>query len=179
MSETTQTDFQPLKPHLWQIAASMAERAHQGQIRKDKMTPYSAHPVRVAFIVRHIFGIDDEATIAAAFLHDVIEDTSRDYDDVLVMCGKEVADLVAALTKDMRLQEDIREPDYDKQIANASWKVKLIKLADTYDNLTDANTVTLMKSTVKRAHRAITLAGDDARLKDAVQHVNNLLQQNQ
>ena len=47
----------------WQRAASFAARQHHGQFRKDGATPYVAHPVRVALTVRHLFGVDDPATI--------------------------------------------------------------------------------------------------------------------
>ena len=68
--------------HAWQKAASFAARAHDGQKRKDGRTPYVAHPYRVAMVIRHVFGCEDETILAAALLHDVIEDTTVDYDDV-------------------------------------------------------------------------------------------------
>jgi guanosine-3',5'-bis(diphosphate) 3'-pyrophosphohydrolase len=105
---------------LWQQAASFAARQHQGQLRKDGRTPYFAHPVRVALTVRHVFGVDDETALAAALLHDLIEDTTTDYDDLLEMFGKDVADTVAALTKDSRLPEEQREAAYDRQLSVAS-----------------------------------------------------------
>ena len=83
-----------MREHLWQRAASFAARAHAGQVRKDGVTPYFAHPVRVAMIVREVFGCDDEVALAAAFLHDTIEDTRTDYDDLLGAFGPRVADCV-------------------------------------------------------------------------------------
>jgi len=44
---------------LWREAAGFAARMHAGQFRKDKQTPYIAHPFRVAMTVRDVFGIDD------------------------------------------------------------------------------------------------------------------------
>src|SRR5262245_22521267 len=82
-------------------AASFAARAHRHQMRKDGETPYAAHPFRVCLVVRHVFGIDDPKVLTAAMLHDTIEDTPTDYDDVLDRFGPEVAGWVAALTKDM------------------------------------------------------------------------------
>src|SRR5688500_19144302 len=93
----------------WQRAASFAARFHQGQLRKDGTTPYIAHPFRVAMTVRDVFGVDDPIALAAALLHDVIEDTTADYDDLEREFGAEVARVVAALTKDMRLPEAARE----------------------------------------------------------------------
>ena len=89
----------------WQRAASFAARAHDGQLRKDGRTPYVSHPFRVAMTVRHIFGIDDEVALCVALLHDTIEDTTTDYDDLSREFGPEVAEAVACLTKDKRLYE--------------------------------------------------------------------------
>src|SRR5947207_14097454 len=84
-------------------AASFAARAHRHQLRKDNQTPYAAHPFRVCLIVRHVFGFDDPKALAAALLHDTIEDTTTDRDDLIEQFGAEVAEWVAALTKDNRL----------------------------------------------------------------------------
>lgn len=145
---------------LWQQAASFAARAHAGQVRKDERTPYFAHPVRVAMTVREVFGCDDPVCIAAAFLHDVIEDTATDYDELLEHFGGEVAECVAALTKDMRLPEEEREPTYDRALAEADWRARLVKLADTYDNLCDIHKDP--ERVVEKARRAIRLAQADA-----------------
>src|SRR5262245_58512747 len=86
-------------------AVSFAARAHRHQVRKDGQTPYAAHPFRVCLIVRHVFGIDDPEYLTAALLHDTIEDTTTDFDDIQERFGPRVAGSVAALTKDMRLPE--------------------------------------------------------------------------
>ena len=122
---------------LWHEAVGFACRAHAGQLRKDGLTPYVSHVVRVALTVRDLFGCDDEACLAAALLHDVIEDTPADYDDILEAFGPTTADAVAALTKDMRLPEDERERLYDEGLVRADWRAKLIKLADVHDNFHD------------------------------------------
>src|SRR4051794_12005694 len=90
-------------------AASFAARAHRDQIRKDGQTPYIAHPFRVALIVRHIFGIEDGTALSAALLHDTIEDTKTDRDDLIEQFGSEVATWVATLSKDKRLPDETRE----------------------------------------------------------------------
>jgi guanosine-3',5'-bis(diphosphate) 3'-pyrophosphohydrolase len=105
---------------LWPKAASFAARYHQNQMRKDGKTPYIAHPFRVAMTVRDVFGVDDPVALAAALLHDVIEDTTADYDDLDREFGSEVARVVASLTKDMRLPEKEREAAYDRQLATAA-----------------------------------------------------------
>src|SRR5687768_12945432 len=123
--------------HLWQQAAGFAARAHRHQLRKDKETPYIAHPMRVALTIACIYRFDDQEILAAALLHDTIEDTDTDYDDIHEAFGQNVADYVAAMTKDMRLIEHEREIEYDKQLAAGPWQGRLIKLADVYDNLLD------------------------------------------
>ena len=71
-------------------------------------TPYASHPTRVCLIVRHLFGVSDERVLAAALLHDTVEDTTTDADDLTERYGPEVARWVAALTKDKRLPDDAR-----------------------------------------------------------------------
>jgi guanosine-3',5'-bis(diphosphate) 3'-pyrophosphohydrolase len=119
-------------------AVSFAARAHRHQLRKDGRTPYVAHPLRVALIVRHLFGCAEEEVLAAAVLHDCLEDTDTDYDDLAAAFGGRVAGWVAALSKDRRLPEEPREAAYCQQLQAADWQVHLLKLADMYDNLTDS-----------------------------------------
>ncbi|MEX2287770.1 MAG: HD domain-containing protein [Planctomycetaceae bacterium] len=162
---------------LWQRAASFAARSHQGQLRKDGKTPYVAHPFRVAMTVRQLFNVDDTAVLCAALLHDVIEDTPADYDDLQAEFGAEVADMVACLTKDMRLPEPEREVEYDRRLAAATWKTRLIKLADVYDNLCDLTAANKSPDkAVEKARRAIALAGDDPRLAAAAAAVKALIE---
>lgn len=150
---------------LWHNAFAYASRAHHGQFRKDNKTPYAAHVCRVAMIVSHVFGCDDEVAIAAAALHDVIEDTTSDYDEVEEHFGREVADCVAAMTKNMSMREDVREPAYDQQLIGADWRAKLVKLADSYDNLTDAQETNrgeqAVAKCVSRCRRALEIARTD------------------
>ena len=128
-----------LDPHYCLLleAASFAARAHQGQLRKDKETPYVAHVFRVCLIVRDLFGFDDPRMLLTALLHDTIEDTTTDFDDLAERFSPEVAEWVAILTKDKRLEEKEREAEYIRRLQEAPWQVKACKLADVYDNLSD------------------------------------------
>jgi guanosine-3',5'-bis(diphosphate) 3'-pyrophosphohydrolase len=119
-------------------AASFAARAHRHQVRKDGQTPYAAHPFRVCLIVRHVFGIDDPDILTAALLHDTLEDTTTDFDDLAERFGPHVARWVAALSKDKRLPDDERERAYMAGLSTADAAVKIAKLGDIFDNLTDA-----------------------------------------
>lgn len=170
-------------PHLWQKAASLAARFHTGQVRKDGRTPYIAHPFRVAMVVSQLFGVNDSTILAAALLHDVIEDTPADYDNVFHACGKDVADIVVTLTKDMRLPDVEREKAYDEQIENSDWRTKLIKLADVYDNLCDVGPGSnQQRRAIDKALRAIAIAENDgnphllspiAQLKDLIDEIQH------
>jgi (p)ppGpp synthase/HD superfamily hydrolase len=106
-------------------------------MRDDGETPYFAHPARVAMTVRQIFGCDDDEAIAAAFLHDTVENTDEGYDELEEEFGSAVADMVAALTKNMALPSEERDKDYAARLKKADWRARLVKLADEYDNYTD------------------------------------------
>ena len=159
----------------WQRAVSFAARKHAGQLRKDGQTPYFAHPVRVAIIVQHVFGHADETALVAALLHDVIEDTTVDYDKLSEDFGCDVANAVAALSKDSRLPEEQREAEYDRQLSAASWQARLVKLADVYDNYCDARNDQERAKYAERAERAIRCAGDAPELAQAVTAVRDLI----
>lgn len=119
-------------------AISFAARKHDGQFRKDGRTPYIAHPLRVMTILVAKFGVRDADLLAAAVLHDTIEDTSTDRDQISEQFGERVAGFVADLSKDKRLPEADREPIYYDHLAKAPVEVKLCKLADSLDNLIDS-----------------------------------------
>src|SRR5262245_10063319 len=132
MPESLEGTYRPLLE-----AVAFAGRAHHGQLRKDCRTPYASHVARAALITRHVFGIEDPQALMAAFLHDTLEDTKTDYDDLVEQFGVEVADWVAALSKDKRQPEDQREAAYCDQLSRAPWQVKVCKLADIFDNVMD------------------------------------------
>jgi len=165
---------------LWQRAAGFAARAHQGQVRGDGVTPYFAHPARVAMTVRDVFGCDDQEALAAALLHDVIEDTTTDYDDLAEAFGESVAGIVAALTKNSALPAAEREDEYDARLSRADWRARLIKLADVYDNFCDQGTLAAAKrkKIAGKLRRAVELAEADVErsevMKRAVKVVKRL-----
>jgi (p)ppGpp synthase/HD superfamily hydrolase len=161
--------------HLWQQAAALAADAHAGQSRRQG-TPYFSHPARVALTVAVLFGCNDPDVLAAALLHDVIEDTTIDFDDLLESFGPRVAELVSCLSKDPRLVEPKREAAYDAQLAEGPWQARLIKLADVYDNLSDAVDAASRRKVIGRAQRALALAANDAQLETARAVVSELVE---
>lgn len=127
----------PDAPHRRYAAALMyALHKHRSQSREDG-TPYVAHPIRVAESLRTIGGVTDTDVIVAALLHDLIEDTDTEYDDVRGRFGKRVADLVSALSGDMRLPKPERRVDVIERARHADGAVKAVRLADRLDNLDD------------------------------------------
>ena len=162
--------------HPWQAATALAAFKHRHQLRKDGRTPYVSHPVRVALTCAIVFGVGDDTTITAALLHDLIEDTTTDYDDLLERFGKDVADIVACLSKDARLIEPQREAAYDQQLAAGPWRARLIKLADVYDNLHDCLDDGARCEVLERAHRALQLAANDSHAETALDAVRSLVE---
>ncbi len=155
----------------WMKAASFAAWKHRHQLRKDGKTPYIAHPFRVAMIVRDEFGCDDDEVITAALLHDTIEDTNTDYDELHEQFGERVASLVSALTKNMSMPSAHREDQYDQQLAKAPWEARLIKLADVLDNIVDATNPRMVEKAHEKVERALALVAGDAPLAVAAEQL--------
>ncbi len=127
----------PDAPHRRLAAALLYSiEKHAAQRRRDG-SPYIAHPIRVAESLRSIGGIDDPDVIMAGLMHDLIEDTDVEYDDLVRRFGARVADLVAILSGDMRLPKPARRSEVLERIRTASPDAKAIRLADRLDNLMD------------------------------------------
>ena len=159
-------------------AIAFAARAHRRQLRKDGQTPYVSHVFRVCLTVRHVFGVDDDDVLAAAVLHDTIEDTNTDYDDIEKDFGREIADWVKALTKEKREREPQREKRYIKGLAAGPWQVKVCKLADVHDNLLDSEHFPAPQraKTFRRAREYLSvLDASDEKVRRAFQIVNRLV----
>lgn len=147
----TDPTAQTVRPLLEAVA--FAARAHRGQLRKDGETPYVSHVFRVCLVLRDVFGVTDRQALTAAVLHDTLEDTRTDFDDLQEKFGREVADWVARLSKDTRRPEPEREQAYVETLAASPWQVKVCKLADIFDNLLDASRPALRARVFEHAHR--------------------------
>ena len=121
-------------------ALAFATGAHAaiGQKRKYTGDDYIVHPSRVAQCVKTFGGNDD--MVAAAYLHDVVEDTQVDIDTITGLFGSVVADLVNDLT-DVSVPEDgnraVRKEIDRQHLAQASEDAQFIKCADIIDNSCD------------------------------------------
>jgi len=115
-----------------------AHRQHSGVERKDG-EPYITHPLEVAGILVKLKM--DVASIAAAFLHDVIEDTEVSKDEIVKFFGQEIADLVDGVTKISAIQFASKEAqaseNFRKMLIAMSRDIRviLIKLADRLHNM--------------------------------------------
>ncbi|ALC47149.1 Mesh1 [Drosophila busckii] len=115
-----------------------AAHKHSEQRRKDpKCTPYVNHVINVSTILAVEAGVQDEAVLMAALLHDVVEDTDATFADVEALFGSDVCNLVCQVTDDKSLEKQERKRLQIVNAAKSSSRAKLIKLADKLDNLRD------------------------------------------
>lgn len=133
-------------------AIIFATKAHSGMKRKGTNVPYIVHPIEAASIVSTM--TDDEEVIAAAVLHDVLEDTETTEQALLARFGRRITELVigesenkrrnfpAALTWRVRKQETITFLETE-----ADTEAKMLALADKLSNL-------------RAIHRDVCVIGD-------------------
>lgn len=119
-------------------AYEFAAKAHQGQKRLSG-EEFIEHPVAVVFILSELEG--DVETLAAAMLHDVVEDTPVRIEEIRAQFGEEIARLVDGVTKLSRIEFRSR---FEEQVSNLrkmflamaeDWRVVIIRLADRLHNL--------------------------------------------
>lgn len=121
-------------------AIALAKKAHAGQTRKFTGEPYIVHPARVAMAVS-LLGYADEEMVAAAWLHDVLEDTTTTYAQIVSHTSDSVYRLVKELTFDeanlSSLTYEQKKQVQNAHTAQASRRAKSIKILDRLDNLED------------------------------------------
>ena len=113
-------------------AVDFARHFHEGQIRKHTNEPYILHPTRVAFMLAPL--TNDQATLAAAMLHDVLEDTAATEELLLETFGPRVTRYVVDISNLHKGNRKTRKLLYREQLGKADIPVKSIKLADMLDN---------------------------------------------
>ncbi|WP_313656364.1 HD domain-containing protein [Pantoea sp.] len=126
-----------MQDSLEEQARRFATEAHAGAGQRRKYTdePYIVHPAAVAELVRSV--THDEALLAAAWLHDTVEDTATTQQDIEAHFGQRVASLVAMLTDSdptTAKNRAARKVAHFRHTASASSEAQTIKLADIIDN---------------------------------------------
>lgn len=137
--DASEYNFSDRKKELAIEAAFYAQEKHKAQKRKYTGEPYFNHCEEVANIVRtesKSWG-NDEDVIAAAYLHDVVEDTDATIEDIKRIFGKRISQLVSEVTDISKPSDGNRKirKEIDKQhLAAASAAGQTIKLADLISN---------------------------------------------
>ena len=125
-------DALPLVLH----AADFAARRHVQQKRKGIAgEPYVNHLIEVAELLAEATGGADAALVAAGFLHDTLEDTETEYEELEALFGADIASLVAEVTDDKSLPKAERKRRQILGAPSASPRAKLLKIADKTSNL--------------------------------------------
>lgn len=117
-------------------ALDFAAQKHTDHRRKGvRGEPYVNHLVEVARLVAEATQGTDPRAIAAAILHDTLEDTDATREELEEHFGEEIASIVAEVTDDKRLTKDERKQYQVDSAPHASHRAKLVKLADKISNL--------------------------------------------
>lgn len=120
-------------------AIVFATNAHEGQFRKGTKIPYILHPLEAAAIVGTM--TTDEDVIAAAALHDVVEDTDTTVEEVIQQFGERIGSFVAAESENKRKELSaestwkLRKQETLDHLKTASVEVKMIALGDKLSNM--------------------------------------------
>lgn len=119
-------------------ALEFAARKHRDQRRKGEgAAPYINHPIAVAAVVAATGGVDDPVTLAAAVLHDTVEDTETTLEELESEFGVEVRDVVDEVSDDKELAKAERKRLQVEHTPSASCRAKVLKLGDKICNIRD------------------------------------------
>jgi (p)ppGpp synthase/HD superfamily hydrolase len=125
-----------LYPPLLEAALSFAARAHQGQVRKGTHTPYIVHPVGVMLSLQAA-GERDPDLLAAALLHDTLEDAGVTAETLRAEFGPRVAEIVAGASEPFARDDpwETRKQHTVEFLRTAPRAVQLVAAADKLHNL--------------------------------------------
>ncbi|HMA89355.1 MAG TPA: HD domain-containing protein [Burkholderiales bacterium] len=119
-------------------ALAFAADKHRRQRRKDaEASPYINHPIALARVLSVEAGLADARLLAAAVLHDTLEDTETTYEELRERFGQAVAAVVLEVTDDKMLPKEERKRLQIEHAAHISRRAKLVKLADKICNVRD------------------------------------------
>ena len=119
-------------------ALAFAAHKHRDQRRKDaEASPYINHPIALAEVLAGEGGVADVEVLAAALLHDTIEDTATTAAELRAEFGERIAAMVEEVTDDQNLPKAERKRLQIEHAAGLSPGARLVKLADKICNLRD------------------------------------------
>jgi len=119
-------------------ALAFAAHKHRDQRRKDaEASPYINHPIALAEVLAGEGGVADVEVLAAALLHDTIEDTATTAAELRAEFGERIAAMVEEVTDDQNLPKAERKRLQIVHAAGLSPGARLVKLADKICNLRD------------------------------------------
>jgi guanosine-3',5'-bis(diphosphate) 3'-pyrophosphohydrolase len=117
-------------------AAEFAADKHREEKRKGQTgRPYIGHCIEVAELIANDGKVDDATVLAAALLHDTVEDTKTTRTELVEKFGAEIDAFVAEVTDDKSLEKDDRKEMQVQHAPHLSYGAKLIKLADKISNV--------------------------------------------
>ena len=126
-------------------AKAFAYARHAGQTRKGNHEPFTSHLDKVVDIIQSL--TDDEEVIAAAWLHDVVEDTETSLEEVYELFGDRVGRFVELESEDKRPEIDVRE----------SWKVRKTEQIEELRNTSDRDSDVFMIALSDKLANAIDM----------------------
>jgi GTP pyrophosphokinase len=134
MSTASAIDAAAERSERVRAALDMAREAHAGQVRSASGgRPFIDHPVAVA---EHLHARVSDDALAAALLHDVVEDSELTLDDVRGRCGERVAELVGVLTDDESIEPYAeRKREHRGRVEAAGGEAMAIYAADKLTNV--------------------------------------------
>jgi len=119
-------------------AVAFAAHKHRDQRRKNKeASPYINHPIQLATVLWEEGRVQDAKVIAAALLHDTLEDTETSWQELRGEFGEEIADIVLEVTDTQWIKKELRKRLQVARARHSSGKARLVKLADKICNLRD------------------------------------------
>ncbi len=139
-------------------AIAFATQKHRTQRRKDGKTPYINHPVHVALILADIGGVEDAEVLAAAALHDTVEDTDTTFEEIEAHFGAGVRSLVEEVTDDNTLSPQAQKQYQVDHASDLSRGAALIRIADKTSNVTDLYEAPAKNWTVERRQKYLVWA---------------------
>jgi (p)ppGpp synthase/HD superfamily hydrolase len=115
-------------------AMHFATARHAGQLRKDNITPFISHPLSVSIILSNYTKNKD--LLAAAVLHDVLEDTDTSYSELEDAFGKKISEIVKECSESNKsLSWEARKKETFQKIRTLSTSAAKVKLADILHNM--------------------------------------------